>query len=206
MTIRHVVFDIGRVLVHWDPEILYRRLIADDAERARFLAEICTMAWNHEQDRGRSWADAEAELIVRHPEHETLVRAYRLHWWEMVPHSYPDSIAIYRELIAGGTDVTLLTNWAKDTFAEAEKVFEFLGEARGVTVSGRIGLVKPDVEIFRHHAASFALDPAATLFIDDSPRNVEGARAAGWHSVLFTDAAQLRRDLRRHGLPVADAG
>lgn len=202
MSVKHVVFDIGRVLVHWDPEIPYLKLIEDDAERARFLAEVCSPAWNLEQDRGRSWEDAEAELVARYPEHEDLIRAFRRQWWDMVPYAYEDSVALFRDLIAKGIDVTMLTNWAPDTFAEAEKVFDFLGEARGVTVSGRIGLVKPDRAIFEHHAESFGIAPAETLFIDDSPKNVEGAVAAGWQAVLFTDADRLRADLKARGLPV----
>lgn len=202
MTIEHIVFDIGRVLVHWDPEIPFRRLIADDAERARFLAEVCSPAWNLEQDRGRSWQDAEAELVALHPEHEDLIRAFRLNWREMVPYAYEDTVALYRDLIAKGFDVTLLTNWAKDTFAEAETVFDFLAEARGVTVSGRLGLIKPDRAIFDHHAQTFGLTPASTLFIDDSAKNVEGAQAAGWQAILFTNAAQLGADLRDRGVMV----
>lgn len=203
MTIRHVVFDIGRVLVHWDPEIPFRRLIADDAERARFLAEVCSPAWNLEQDRGRPWEEAEAHLIALHPDRADLIRAYRRTWWEMVPYPYEDTVAILRGLIAKGVDVTLLTNWPADTFAEAETVFPFLGETRGVTVSGRIGKIKPDAAIFAHHAETFGLDPAATLFIDDNQANVEAARAAGWQAILFTGAAALDTALRDHAIAAA---
>ena len=91
--IRHVVFDIGNVLLRWDPEIPYRRLIPDDAERARFLAEVCSPAWNLEQDRGRSWREAEDVLIAEHPEHEALIRAFRHHWPEMIPGQIDDSVA-----------------------------------------------------------------------------------------------------------------
>lgn len=202
MTIRHVVFDIGRVLVHWDPEIPYRRLIPDDRERAAFLAEVCTAEWNLEQDRGRSWADAEAELLAVHPGKEALIRAFRLHWHEMVPHALDETVTIYRRLIEQGADVTLLTNFAADTYEEAAERFPFLGEARGVTVSGRIAQIKPDRTIFEHHAATFALDPAATFFVDDNAANVAGACAAGWDAVLFTDAPTLRADLGQRGFAV----
>ncbi|WP_062011226.1 HAD family phosphatase [Aureimonas sp. AU4] len=200
MTVSHVVFDIGRVLVHWDPELPYRRLIPDEAERRRFLDEICNHAWIVEQDRGRAWADAEAELVARHPQHADLIRAFRRHWREMVPHAYPETVAIFRRLIANGVDVTLLTNWAADTYEEASPDFEFLREARGVTVSGRVRLIKPDIAIYDHHARTFGLDPARTLFIDDSPANVEGAREAGWQSVLFVSPERLEQDLAAFGL------
>ena len=88
--IDHVVFDIGRVLIHWDPEAPYRDLIPDEAERTHFLAEICNSAWNLEQDRGRPWAEAEEALIAEHPGKAELIRGYRRHWRTMVPHAYAD--------------------------------------------------------------------------------------------------------------------
>ncbi len=198
--IRHIVFDIGKVLIHYDPELPYRRLIENEARRTWFLETVCTGAWNIEQDRGRSWAEAEALLIEEHPEEAELIRAFRAHWHEMVPHAYEDSVAILESLIDGGHDVTMLTNFAADTFAEARTRFPFLNRPRGVTVSAEVRLLKPDRAIYELHATSFDLDPAATLFIDDSEKNVEGARAAGWQAVHFTGADRLARDLRSHGL------
>ena len=198
--IRHIVFDVGRVLIHYDPHIPFRRLIPDDAERAWFFEEVCTPAWNLEQDRGRSWAEAEAEAIARHPAYAAQIRAFRPAWHDMVSHAYADSVAILERLIAAGHDVTLLSNFAADTFAEAAARFPFLGATRGATVSGRIGIVKPDAAIYAHHARAFALDGAATLFIDDAAANVEAARACGWHAVRFFDAATLRADLARFGI------
>ncbi|MGY6708687.1 MAG: HAD family hydrolase [Rhizobiaceae bacterium] len=198
--IRHIVFDIGKVLIHYDPELPYRRLIEDEARRRWFLATVCTGEWNIEQDRGRSWADAEALLIERHPEEAELIRAFRANWHEMVPHAYEDSVAILESLIEDGRDVTMLTNFAADTFGEARVKFPFLNRPRGVTVSGEVRLLKPDRAIYELHAQSFDLDPAATLFIDDSEKNVEGARAAGWQAVHFKGAAQLRADLASSGI------
>ncbi len=200
--IRHIVFDIGKVLVHYDPDLPFSRLIPDEAERRWFFDNVCTPAWNLEQDRGRSWEDAEKLLIEAHPDHAANIRGFRAYWQEMVPHAYDDSVAVLNGLIDNGYDVTLLTNWAADTFREARKRFPFLDRARGVTVSGEIGVIKPDPDIYRHHAASFALEPAATLFIDDSQKNVDGARAAGWQAVLFESAGQLTRELRARGLRI----
>lgn len=199
-TISHIVFDIGKVLIHYDPELPYRHLIEDDERRAWFLAEVCTSAWNVEQDRGREWHVAEAELIERHPQEADLIRAFRRHWHEMVPHAHDDTVAIMDDLINGGHDVTMLTNFAADTFAEARRRFTFLERPRGVTVSGEVGLIKPDREIYSLHARTFGLSPAETLFIDDSEKNVQGARAAGWNAVRFTDAEALKGDLARFGL------
>lgn len=201
--IRHIVFDIGKVLIHYDPELPYRRLIEDETRRKWFLDTVCTGAWNIEQDRGRRWADAEALLIERHPEEAELIRAFRANWHEMVPHAYEDSVAILERLIDDGHDVTMLTNFAADTFAEARTRFPFLNRPRGVTVSGEVRLLKPDRAIYELHAESFGLEPAATLFIDDSPKNVDGAKAAGWQAVHFTGAERLATDLRELGLPTA---
>lgn len=198
--IRHIVFDIGKVLIHYDPELAYLDLIPDAERRGWFLAEVCTHDWNVEQDRGRSWQDAEALLVERHPGEERLIRAFRQRWHEMVPHAYDASVAIMLRLIEAGHDVTMLTNFAADTFAEARRRFHFLDKPRGVTVSGEAGLIKPDVAIYRLHARTFGLVPEATLFIDDSERNVEGAIAAGWNAVLFHNAETLENDLERFGI------
>jgi HAD superfamily hydrolase (TIGR01509 family) len=198
--IQHVVFDLGQVLIRWDPEAPYRRLIPDEDERRRFLKEIVSYDWNLEQDRGRSWQDAEEVLIAEHPHHAELIRAYRANWWEMIPGTIDETIAIVEDLIDRGIDVTALTNWAADTFAEAEVRFPILARFRGITVSGRVGLVKPDAAIYRRHAETFGLSPANTLFFDDNPTNVDGARSAGWRAELFSSPARLVEDLRRYGL------
>lgn len=198
--IRHIVFDIGQVLIHYDAQLPFRRLIPDEAERAWFFANVCTSPWNIEQDRGRSWEEAEAELLAVHPEHAENIRNFRRHWHEMVPHAYDDSVEIMTRLIDDGHDVTLLTNWAADTFVEARQRYDFLGRPRGITVSGEVKAIKPDRRIYDHHAATFGLVPAATLFIDDSQKNVDGARAAGWQAVLFTNAEALRKSLAKHGI------
>ena len=198
--IRHIVFDIGKVLIHYDPELPFRRLIPDAEERRHFLAEICTNDWNIEQDRGRTWEEAETLLIAAHPDHAENIRAFRRHWHEMVPHAYEETVAVMERLIDAGHDVTMLTNFAADTFAEARKRFPFLNRPRGVTVSGEVALIKPDPKIYAHHAESFGLRPSATLFIDDSPANVEGAQAAGWNAIRFQNAETLKADLERFGL------
>ncbi|WP_309083670.1 HAD family phosphatase [Chelativorans sp.] len=198
--IRHIVFDIGKVLVHYDPEIPFSRIIPDEAERRWFFQNVCTHEWNLEQDRGRGWPEAEAALIALHPDHEENIRAFRRHWHEMVSHAYDDSVAVLESLIDAGHDVTMLTNFAADTFAEARKRFPFLNRPRGVTVSGEVGLIKPDRAIYDLHAGTFGLEPSGTLFIDDSAPNVAGAEAAGWRAVQFVNAGKLREDLRRFGI------
>ncbi|THF55653.1 HAD family hydrolase [Ollibium composti] len=196
----HIVFDIGKVLIHYDPELPFSRLIPDAAKRKWFFDNVCTHDWNIEQDRGRTWEDAEAMLIAEHPGHAENIRNFRRTWHEMVPHAYDDSVAVMERLIDAGYDVTMLTNFAADTFGEARERFSFLKKPRGVTVSGEVGLIKPDRAIYDRHAATFGLEPSATIFIDDSRANVDGARAAGWQAVLFTGANRLERDLQALGI------
>jgi 2-haloacid dehalogenase len=200
--IDHVVFDIGKVLIHYDPHLAYVDLMPDRNQRDRFFATVCTHEWNMEQDRGRPWAEAEAEAIAAFPDHETHIRAFRQNWQKMVPHAYLDTVAIMRTLIADDRDVTMLTNFASDTFREAQVMYPFLHEPRGVTVSGDIQLLKPDVAIYERHHSDFGLNPARTLFIDDVAVNVEGARQAGWKAVRFIDAETLRKDLAGFGIAV----
>jgi 2-haloacid dehalogenase len=198
--IRHIVFDIGRVLIHYDPDLPFSRLIPDADERSWFFDNVCTSPWNIEQDRGRSWEEAEALLIAEHPSHEENIRNFRRYWHEMVPHAYDDSVELMERLIDAGHDVTMLTNFAADTFVEARARYPFLERPRGVTVSGEIRMIKPERGIYDHHVAAFNLDPTASLFIDDSQKNVDGAKAAGWQAVLFTDAKTLEADLERFGI------
>lgn len=199
-TIKHVVFDIGQVLVHYDPTIPFQRLIPDDQQRAFFFENVCTSPWNIEQDRGRSWADAEAMKIAEYPEWETHIRAFRAHWHEMVPYAYDDTVNILAAAIEAGYDVTFLTNFSADTFVEAQEMYPFLKSGRGVTVSGRVKLIKPDPAIYDLHTKVFDLDPAATLFIDDNEQNIISARTYGWQALYFANEKALQPELERFGL------
>ena len=199
-TINHVVFDIGKVLIHWDPEIPYKKLIPDDQERSWFFDNICTPQWNLEQDRGRSWPDGEDVLIAEYPEHETNIRAFRKVWPDMIPNQVPGSFQIMQSLVEAGHDVTMLTNFHQDTFVIAKETYPLLDLPRGVTVSGHIKMIKPEQAIYEHHAREFELEPENILFFDDSPNNVEAARQANWQAELFTSCDQMKEDLIRYGI------
>lgn len=202
MTIRHVVFDFGNVLLNFDPERAYLDLIPDQMKRHAFLRDVCSRDWIVEQDRLHAWAPGEAELIARYPNQEALIRAFRKRWHDMVPGPITDSVGILEALSDDGLDVTALTNFNGETFDEASQRFGFFRLFRGMTVSGRFGMLKPEAEIFAHHAASFDLVPEATLFIDDVAANVAAARNAGWQSVQFVDPDRLWRDLHLLGVKV----
>ena len=200
--IRHIVFDLGNVLLRWNPELPYLRLIPDPVARKRFLADICNGDWLIETDRGMDWPEAETALIARHPEEAEMIRAFRKNWHEMAPGLIEGTPEILDDLLDSGHDVTALTNFAADTFLEVKPRFPILDRFRGVTVSAHTGLAKPDADIYRHHAEAFGLSPAHVLFFDDTVKNVVAARAAGWNAEQFTDAKRMRADLERYGILV----
>lgn len=199
----HIVFDVGKVLVHWDPHLVYLDLIPDADERAYFLTHVCSPDWNLEQDRGRDWTEAEELLIAEHPDKADWIRAFSGDWIKSIPHAYEDIVGIYEGLIASGRDVTLLTNFNQHKFVEAKGKFNFLTKARGETVSGEVKLVKPEPEIYSHHHDAHGLEPSRTLFIDDSIANIEAARQTGWQAIHFAGAEgadKLVAALKQHGI------
>ncbi|WP_434212135.1 HAD family hydrolase [[Pseudomonas] boreopolis] len=197
-----VVFDLGGVLIDWDPRHLYRQLFDDHDAMERFLADICSPQWNLQQDAGRPWREAVAELSARHPAHATLIAAYHARWPEMLAGEIPGSVAILHELRERGLRLYALTNWSHETFPVARERFPFLRWFEGILVSGEERLIKPDPAIFRLLLSRYGIAPQRAVFIDDAPHNVAGAAAEGLHAVRFRDAAQLRRDLVALGLPL----
>ncbi len=192
---RAVVFDLGGVLIDWNPRHLYRKLLPDDASIEDFLAEVCTSEWNYQQDAGRTVAEAVGELSGRHPDKAGLIAAYYERWEEMLGGAIDPSVALLEELDAAGVPLYALTNWSRETFPIARRRFPFLARFRGVVVSGEERAAKPDPRIYRILLERYGLQPAACLFVDDVAKNVEGARAAGMEGLLFTSAAELRREL-----------
>ncbi len=200
MPLKAVVFDLGGVLIDWDPRYLYRKLLDDEAAVEEFLATVCTPAWNAEQDRGRPFAEGVAELVERHPVHAAAITAYHERWPEMLGGAVGGTVEVLAELRAAGVPVYALTNWSAETFGIARERFEFLEWFDGVLVSGEERMIKPDPAIFRLLLDRFGLDPGATFYIDDSPANVAAADRLGFDAVRFTSPAQLRRDLEARGL------
>jgi 2-haloacid dehalogenase len=198
-----VVFDLGSVLIEWNPRHLYRKLFGADTEgMERFLTEVCSSAWNERQDAGRSWQDGIDEAAALYPDQADLIRAFRHRWEEMLGGPMHDSVALLQELRDNGTRLLALTNWSRETFPIAREKYDFLGWFEGILVSGQEGVIKPDPAIYRLLMARFGVEAWRAVFVDDSPRNVEGARQVGMHALQFTGAAKLRRDLNALGLPV----
>lgn len=195
-----VVFDLGGVLIDWNPRHLYRKLFEREDAMEEFLAEVCTGAWNVEQDRGRPFAEATALLVERHPHHRAMIEAYFGRWTEMLNGPIHGSVAVLDELHDRGVPLFALTNWSAETWPLAQPLFPFLERFRGILVSGQVRLIKPDPAIFRRLAEQFALTPERSVFIDDSPANARAAADCGFHAHHFRGPETLRRFLVDSGL------
>lgn len=199
-----IVFDLGNVLIGWEPRALYRKLFdGREQEMEWFLGNVCTLAWNLEQDRGRLFAQAVEELVALHPEPlHAHIRAYHERWPEMLTGEITGSVELLLSLHAAGTPLYALTNWNQETFAHARARYAWLQRFLGIVVSGEEGFVKPDAAIYRTLLERYGLSAADCLFIDDSPSNVAGARAVGMQALQFQSPEQLRADLQRLGFAV----
>jgi len=196
-----VVFDVGNVLIEWNPEYLYRKLIPDERERKIFLETICTPAWNLQQDMGRSWAEAVETLSADHPDKASLIAAYSERWHDMVPGEIPGTPAILRELKETNVPLFAITNFSTEKFAEARIRFPFLSDSfQDVVVSGEEREVKPDPRIYEILLERNGLKAETCLFIDDSEPNVLTARQLGMAAHHFKTADGLRLELQSLGL------
>ena len=192
-----VVFDLGQVLIDWDSRYLYRRIFDGDEKKVEwFHSEICTAEWNHAQDAGRSYAEAESLLIQKHPDvNPDWIRAWRVHFDETMRGEISGSVALLSQLKNAGIHVHALTNWPKETFPIARQRFGFLDWFETITVSSEEGFAKPDRRIFEVMAQKHGLNPRSTVFIDDKKTNVVAARELGFTGLLFTTPQILAQDL-----------
>jgi 2-haloacid dehalogenase len=197
-----LVFDIGAVLLEWNPEYLYAKLIPDQAERAWFLREVLPPSWNLEQDRGRPWAEAEAERIALFPEQAVLIRAFRARWKEMIPGAIAPNAAVLERAKAAGISSYAITNFAADTFREAQLRFPFLTTFDGVVVSGAERLIKPDPRIYEVFLERYRQRAADCLFMDDSAANIATAKALGFHTVHVMPDTDLAAAVRGYGFKI----
>jgi len=196
-----VVFDLGGVLIDWDPRHLYRKLFAgDEAAVEHFLATVCTHEWNRCQDAGRSFAEGARLLKAEHPDKAELIDAYGARFDEMIAGPIAGSVEILAELRDRDTPLYGLTNWSAETYPLARTRFEFLDWFRGIIVCGEIGLIKPDPRIFALLVERFAIEPQRTVYIDDVEPNAASAQRCGLHAIHFTTPAILREELVGLGL------
>jgi 2-haloacid dehalogenase len=195
-----VVFDLGGVLIDWDPRHLYRRLFADPAEMEYFLTQVCTPEWHRAHDLGEDVTESCQRLARSHPRYRDLIMAWVDPGDEMTAGPIGETVEVFAEVTAGGTRCLALSNMEPATFAARRTRFAFMNWFDGCVISGIEGVAKPDPRIFRILRRRYRLEPAATVFIDDAPANVEAARGLGMRALRYTGAGKLRSQLRSLGL------
>ncbi|HWL47592.1 MAG TPA: HAD family phosphatase [Sphingomonadaceae bacterium] len=198
---RAVVFDVGHVLVDWDPRYLYEKLIPEGVRLDDFLARVVTRAWHYQHDAGRAFAETSAELIARHPEHRALIEAYGPRFAETIPARIAGMTALVEALAARRVPLFAITNFSAEFWPPIRaREAELFDRFTAIVVSGEEKLVKPDPAIFTLALARFGLAEGEGLFVDDRAENVVAARASGFLGHVFTGAAPLRAVLEGYGL------
>ena len=196
-----IVFDLGNVLINWDPYLLYRKLFDDQQQMKDFLTNVATMDWNEEQDMGRSLQEGTDILVRQYPEHEANIRAYYTRWEEMLGGAIEDTLALLKQLKASGKyKLYALSNWSAETFGIAQRHYDFLNWFDGMVISGPEKTRKPFPEIYHILLNRYHLNPEECLFIDDNYRNILAAEALGIPSVRFVGAEDLEVRLRERDI------
>jgi 2-haloacid dehalogenase len=196
-----IIFDLGAVLIDWNPRYMYRTIFSDEAEMEKFLAEITTSDWNEEQDAGRLLSEGTEILIQQFPEHEANIRAFYGRWEEMLGEAFHDTVEVFKQLKESGKyKIYALTNWSAETFPVAFERFEFLKWFDGIVVSGAEKMRKPTPEFYHILLERYNIKPQEALFIDDNYRNILAAEKIGINCIHFTSAEQLEQELSSLGI------
>ncbi|MEM6964763.1 MAG: HAD family phosphatase [Bacteroidota bacterium] len=201
MPIETVIFDLGNVLISWEPRRLYRKIFDKEEEITYFLDNICTSEWNVQQDKGRTLAEGTRILVEKYPAYAAPVEAFYGRWEEMLGGEISSSVQILKELVnAKKHRIYALTNWSAETFPVALRDYDFLQLFEGILVSGHENMIKPDREIYELMCTRYNINPTTAVFIDDSPKNVKGCEAYGMTGIHFKSGEQLRMELERLGV------
>lgn len=199
--INTIIFDLGGVLIDWNPRYLYRKLLKDEDQITWFLENICTSEWNDQQDAGRSFDEAVRELISKHPEWEEAITAWGSRWQETIRGPISETVEILRQIRDSKKfRLYALTNWSAETFPWALENFEFLHWFEGIVVSGVEKTRKPFPEFYQILFDRHKIDPANAIFIDDNIKNIKGAETVGLPAIHFKDPAQLRIMMEEMGI------
>jgi 2-haloacid dehalogenase len=196
MKITAIIFDLGNVLIDWNPKYVFDKLFDDEERKQFFFENICTMEWNEMQDAGRPIKDATEELVAKHPEWKEYIKAYYGQWKDMLGGPIHDTVEIFRHLKQSGKyKLYALTNWSAELFPYALATYDFLHWFDGRVVSGEEKMKKPDSEFYHVLLKRFNVTPEHALFIDDNLRNVNAAKEIGINSIHFISAQQLKDEL-----------
>lgn len=196
--IKNIIFDLGGVLIDWNPNYVFKEVFKDDEKLAWFYREICTMDWNENQDAGYPLKKATEERIALFPQYEDWIRMYYGRWEEMLGESIQGTVDLLKQCVdSPALKVVALTNWSAETFPIALKKFDFLQWFEGIVVSGEEMTRKPFPDIYQTTLKRFDLKPEQSLFIDDNKRNIEAAKALGIHCIHFSSPQQLEKELKK---------
>jgi len=200
--INTIIFDLGGVLIDWNPKYVYRDIFNGDEEKVDwFLNTICTHSWNEEHDAGRLIEDGNKVLIGQYPEHEKLIKTYYERWHEMLGGSIKEGVSVLSKLKrANSCKLYALTNWSAETFPVAIQRYDFLQHFEGIVVSGAEKTRKPFARIYEIILERYQLNAPTCVFIDDNQANVEGARTIGMKAILFKNSTQLTNELNHLGV------
>ncbi len=199
--IKTIVFDLGGVLVDWNPKYVYRTIFDTEEKVDWFVTNICSLAWNEEQDGGRLIAEANKILIAEYPEYEKEILAYYDRWEEMLNGSNEGVVEILRSLRDNPKyRIYALTNWSAETFPKAIEQFDFLKWFEGIIVSGKEHLKKPDPAIYDLLVRRYQINVESAIFIDDNQRNVDASNKFGLPAIRFDSDKKLRKDLTELGV------
>ena len=200
-TTKTIIFDLGGVLIDWNPDYVYKAIFKDEEKLAWFYREICTMDWNENQDAGYPLEKATEERVALFPTYEEWIRMYYGRWEEMLGDAIEGTVSLLRQCIANPKlRVVALTNWSAETFPVALKKFDFLHWFEGIVVSGEEKTRKPFPEIYKTTLSRFNLDPEECLFIDDNLRNVKAAELLNIPSIQFKSPEQLEKELKKRSI------
>ena len=200
-TTKTIIFDLGGVLIDWNPDYVYKAVFKDEEKLAWFYREICTMDWNENQDAGYPLEKATEERVALFPAYEEWIRMYYGRWEEMLGDAIEGTVSLLRQCIANPKlRVVALTNWSAETFPVALKKFDFLHWFEGIVVSGEEKTRKPFPEIYSTTLSRFNLDPEECLFIDDNLRNVKAAELLNIPSIQFKSPEQLEKELKKRSI------
>jgi 2-haloacid dehalogenase len=194
--IKTIIFDLGGVLIDWNPNYVYDTIFNDPEEKKWFFENICTSDWNEEQDAGRKLSEATELLVSQFPEHEKNIRAYYDRWTEMLKGPIHETVDVFRELKdLNKYQILALTNWSAETFPIALDRYDFLHWFDGRVVSGEEKTRKPFMDIYKTLISRFNVDPSTAIYTDDNVRNLAPAKELGMHTIHFQDPVQFRKAL-----------
>jgi len=194
--IKAIIFDYGNVLLEWNPRFLYRSYFKTEAEMEHFLQEVGFMDWNAQQDKGRSFEQGVADLSAQFPQHAHLIQAYHDHWQDSIGNVHWETVEIMKQLKNAGYSLYGLSNWSAETFPYAREKYDFFGLLDDMVVSGAVGFIKPQPEIYQILLEKIGQPAQACLFIDDALPNIEQAKKMGINTIHFRSPEQLRVELQ----------